>query len=366
MYLKKEVPMEMIRPADANSGTTRICARSFALGFLLLALMLQPGFAQTAAPLAARIAKENLKSVVTLVALDKNDQPLALGSGFFTSANGLVATNAHVIEGAAKIVLRWQGKSGTADRIVKFSPRFDLVILQTSFSATPAVKLGNSDLITVGEEIVALGSPYGLEGTVSTGIISGIRAMDDIKYLQITAPISPGSSGGPIFNSSAVVVGIATSSLSSGQNLNFALPANILNQMPDSDITFSAAKHVLPESGTIQDYKDLVFVNNVIEHCSFSSLESVTYSIQNKTNKTVCGFQIIMIVNNYRSEVVDSAQSEISDCIAPGLARQFSLHHQTEGYNPNPSLKGFIELRILNFSVDRNEGDTLENLFKKK
>jgi S1-C subfamily serine protease len=222
--------------------------RISAFGSILLIFLADLSFGQTTSSSAARIAKANLQSVVTLVALDDHEQPLSLGSGFFTSATGLVATNAHVIEGATKIIVRWLGKSGTATRIVKFDPRFDVAIVQTSFSGTPIAKLGDSDLVTVGEEVVALGSPYGLEGTVSTGIISGIRPIGAVKYLQITAPISPGSSGGPIFNGNAVVIGIATAAISSGQNLNFALPANILKQIPDSNVGFTAVKHIPAES----------------------------------------------------------------------------------------------------------------------
>jgi S1-C subfamily serine protease len=353
------------------SQTAKMFVRTFALGHFFLIVILQSTMAQALAPLATRIAKTNLQSVVTLMALDNNDQPLGLGSGFFTSENGLVATNAHVIEGATKVIRRWQGKGGTADRIVKFSPRFDLVLLQTSFSPPPAVKLGDSEFITVGEEIVALGSPYGLEGTVSTGIISGIRSMDGIKYLQITAPISPGSSGGPIFNTNGVVVGIATSSLSSGQNLNFALPMNFLNQMPDSTLSFSAVKHVPPDSSIIQDSKDLVFANNIIDNVwSNGMLESVAFSIQNRTNRTVCALQVLFIIKNADGEILNYEQDKYPDCIAPGLARQFGGRVYTQGYrNNNKSgklLNGSVEIRILSFTIDRKKDEALETPLKKK
>src|SRR5207253_1777785 len=82
--------------------------------------------------------------------------------------------------------------------------------------------------IQVGEEVVAIGNPLSLESTVSNGIVSGIRAVkeDSDKYLQITAPISPGSSGGPLFNTAGEVIGITTLHLKGGENLNFAIPIN--------------------------------------------------------------------------------------------------------------------------------------------
>ena len=332
----------------------------------LLVLFPHYSLGQTESSPAVRIAKENLPSVVTLVALDDHDQPLSLGSGFFISTSGIVATNAHVVEGATKVVLKWRGESGTANRILKFDPHFDLVTLQSSYSTTPAVKLGDSDLITIGEEIAALGSPYGLEGTVSTGIISGIRPMDGIKYLQITAPISPGSSGGPVFIANGTVVGVATASLISGQNANFALPTNLLSQIPDSNLSFALAKHLQSLDGTGQNFRDLVFTNNVIEnYMGLSDLLSLTLSIQNKTNHTVCDLRMLIIMRNSSGEILNYYLDDLSrlkenSCVPAGLAKQFTISASTAGYRG-----GKCEIRILDFKVKKDEGDALENLFKK-
>src|SRR5216117_2412943 len=104
----------------------------------------------------ARIARENLPAVVTLVAVDDHDQPLALGSGFFITRDGVVVTNAHVVGGAAKVLLRWRGQSGTALKIVNFSRKHDLVTIQTSFTTTPSVLLGDSEAVSVGQDVVVL------------------------------------------------------------------------------------------------------------------------------------------------------------------------------------------------------------------
>src|SRR5262245_56255680 len=149
----------------------------------------------------ARIARENLPAVLTLVALDDHDQPLAMGSGFFITRDGVLVTNAHVVGGATKINVRWRGRTGTAVRILNYARKHDLVTVQTSFDSTPAVSLADSDGIVVGQDVVVLGSPQGLEGTVSTGIVGGLRNIGAARLLQITAPISPGSSGGPVFDS---------------------------------------------------------------------------------------------------------------------------------------------------------------------
>src|SRR2546430_10073901 len=126
-------------------------ALSTALAIVLL-LCASEAAAQRPESPAARIARDNLPAVVTLVALDSNDQPLKLGSGFFVSRSGVVATNAHVVEGATRIVVRWRDQSGAAQRVLSFNPKYDLVTLQTSFPstpATPAVALGDSDAVTI-------------------------------------------------------------------------------------------------------------------------------------------------------------------------------------------------------------------------
>ena len=106
-------------------------------------------------------------------------------------------------------------------------------------SSFQTLRLGNSDQVQVGEEVVAIGNPLSLESTVSNGIVSGMRTADELggKFLQITAPISPGSSGGPLFNMAGEVVGITTMHIKGGENLNFAIPIN-------------DAKHVLPDPGS--------------------------------------------------------------------------------------------------------------------
>src|SRR3989442_7808013 len=246
--------------------------------------------AQEQESVAARIARENLPAVVTLIAVDDHDQPLALGSGFFISRDGVLVTNAHVVAGAARVFVRWRGQSGTAVRILNFARKYDLVTVQTSFTTTPASLLANSDSVTIGQDVVVLGSPQGLEGTVSAGIVGGLRTLGSIKFLQITAPISPGSSGGPVFNTQGRVIGIATATSARGQNLNFALPTNLLRDLPPATLAFAAAKPAAVDLREIDHSKGLVFFNNVIEEFGVvgrgNTPAALTASIQNKTNDT--------------------------------------------------------------------------------
>ena len=148
-----------------------------------------------------QIAKKTLVSTVLLVMEDANGQPLSLGSGFFVR-NGQVATNLHVVKGAARGYAKLVNQKTKYDieGITAVDAERDLIILKISVSGAQIISLGDSDTVQVGSPIYAVGNPRGLEGTFSQGIISSIRKVRTDKLLQLTAPISPGSSGGPVLN----------------------------------------------------------------------------------------------------------------------------------------------------------------------
>src|SRR5439155_20005750 len=183
--------------------------------------------------------------------------------------DSVLVANPHVVGGAARIIVRWRGQRGTALRILNFARKPDLVTLQTSFESTPAVSLADSDSVAIGQDVVVLGSPQGLEGTVSTGIVGGLRTLGTVKFLQITAPISPGSSRVPVFNSLGRVIGSATATSARGQNLNFALPVNLLRDLPPATVAFNAATPAAFDLREGDRLKDLVIFNNIIEELWF-------------------------------------------------------------------------------------------------
>ncbi|PYN31861.1 MAG: hypothetical protein DME01_23350 [Candidatus Rokuibacteriota bacterium] len=362
---------------DVSSlSTTRRAIRSMSsarrvgvVAGLALATMLPvtaPAAAQEQEPVAARIARENLPSVVTLIALDDRDQPLALGSGFFITRDGVLVTNAHVVSGAARVLVRWRGQNGVAVKILNFARRYDLVTIQTTFTSTPAVLLADSDTAAAGQDVVVLGSPQGLEGTVSTGIIGGLRTIAGVRYLQITAPISPGSSGGPVFNSQGRVIAISTATSAKGQNLNFALPVNLLRDVPPASIAFAAAK---PAPFDLRDgdrLKDLVFFNNIIEEFGFfaegSTLTALTASLQNRTGDTISDVRVLVVVKSPRGEVLDFHLRDFKGTvIPPGLAKQVAIPISTRGFRTWGSGidydRGSYEIRLLDYKVVSSRGD---------
>ena len=160
------------------------------------------------------------------------------GSGFFIG-EGLVATNAHVIDTAIRGTARLVQTQQTMDieGYIAIDTNTDLAVLKVSNNTAPALTLGDSDTIRIGDLIYTLGNPQGLEGTFSEGRISNMLL--DIpgiegKVIQFTAPISQASSGGAIVNTHGEVIGIASQTRYDGQNLNFAIPVNALKQLMET------------------------------------------------------------------------------------------------------------------------------------
>ena len=206
--------------------------RKLLLRFICLVSILIFGANAVHAKTVQQIAQKTFRSTVLLVMEDANGQPLSLGSGFFVR-NGEIASNLHVVEGATRGYAKLVGQKTKYDieGITAVDLERDLVLLKISASWSEVLSLSNSDTVQVGEPIYAVGNPQGLEGTFSQGIVSSIRKVGTDKLLQITAPISPGSSGGPVLNGQGEVIGVSVATFRGGQNLNFAIPSNYLKTL---------------------------------------------------------------------------------------------------------------------------------------
>ena len=167
----------------------------------------------------------------------------SLGSGFIIDEGGYVVTNNHVVEAADEITVKLSNEKEYDATVVGKDPNTDLALIRLKDAKDlPALPLGDSDAIKVGEWVIAVGSPFGLEHTVTAGIISakgrviGSGPYDD--YLQTDASINPGNSGGPLINMKGEVIGINTAIIASGQGIGFAIPINlargILKQLRES------------------------------------------------------------------------------------------------------------------------------------
>lgn len=205
---------------------------------------------------AEEIAEKALAATVHLELKNRNGKTLGFGSGFFIGKNQ-IATNFHVIEGSANGTAKQGGKytKFTIKDILATDRKNDLAILKVTASGVEPLPLGNSDTVKIGESVYVAGNPRGLEGTFSDGIISSIRGTSPRKLLQMTAPISPGSSGGPVLNGNGEVIGVSVATIEGGQNLNFAIPSNYLKSLHR---LFAPAKPYRQVEQTTADSVELV------------------------------------------------------------------------------------------------------------
>lgn len=157
------------------------------------------------------------------------ERPSGLGSGFILSSDGFVMTNAHVVEGASEVIVTLADKREFKAKIVGADKRTDVAVLKIDAKGLPAVKIGDVNRLKVGEWVMAIGSPFGLENTVTAGIVSAKQrdTGDYLPFIQTDVAINPGNSGGPLLNMRGEVVGINSQiySRSGGfMGISFAIP----------------------------------------------------------------------------------------------------------------------------------------------
>ncbi len=253
-----------INPRVATMGR-RVAGHAMAL--LLLGAAMPAGAAPAPAPAApaakpvveapqtgpltpAQIARIAIPSIVLI------RTPNGQGTGFFAGADGRILTNFHVIRGAGEAVVVTADLVEHKDiEVIGIDRAHDLAVLSIGVRGQRPLVLGDSESAAVGERVVAIGNPLGFGDTISDGLLSGVRQFDDGSVLQISAPISSGSSGGPVFNERGEVIGVSTFVITKGQNLNFAVPIN-------------AAKALLAgkEAKPLSAYAEKAIVRNIPRH----------------------------------------------------------------------------------------------------
>ena len=251
------------RTADATVKTT--------LGTLPAAGVNAPQFYTVDAQMSpVRDVQDLVKSIGEAVVQVRT--PEGLGSGFFINADGYLITNFHVIEGETEISVEvYHQHDGQLERdvykqvrIIAINKFHDLALLDIEDKNAPKFKfitLGSADALTVGDSVFAIGSPLGLERTVTQGIISTkTRELEGELYLQTTAQINPGNSGGPLFNMAGEVVGVTNMKITFGEGLGFAIPVELVKNFLDHRDAFAYStdnpnnpfRYLDPPSRTIQ------------------------------------------------------------------------------------------------------------------
>jgi hypothetical protein len=214
------------------------------LASLLLAGIPVFGTATAQESTLPELAARTTPAVVLIRVLDADGRQTAVASGFLVE-DGRVVTNAHVVTGANRLDLfghegqalgsAWHAEAIDAARDLAVLPRVEVV---------PATLRLASEQPRVGETILAIGAPEGLSHTVSNGIVSAVRSLEGREVIQITAPLSSGSSGGPVVNGRGEVIGVSVGMFRRGQNLNFAVPVQPLHALLESQparLAFSAS-----------------------------------------------------------------------------------------------------------------------------
>jgi len=334
------------------------------IGLLWVASLLLLGTTVVQAQTAQEVAKRAFGSTVLLVMEDTNGQPLSLGSGFFVR-DGEIATNLHVVEGAARGYAKIIGQRAKydIDGITAVDPERDLVVLKISDARAAALPLGNSESLQVGETVYAVGNPQGLEGTFSQGIVSSIREVGADKLLQITAPISPGSSGGPVLNSKGDVVGVSVATFKGGQNLNFAIPSRYLKELltttgPAKPLSQTklpkAQRSILADLGGRGS--EGVVGGQLTWEFAHSQIGSYSISLRNQLRETVKNIYCLVIFYDAQDIPIDVDVVGYNGLIPAGLAKRITSKVDgsvqkltTREGSMSPRTK--VEFRVLDFEL---------------
>ncbi len=344
--------------------------RIISLCICSFALMVQPigAYGQT----AQQIAKRAFPSVVLLIMEDVHGQPISLGSGFFVG-EGEIASNLHVVAGASRGYAKVIGQTikYEIEGVIGTDKDRDLVILKCSVRQASLMTFANSDTVEVGEQIYAIGNPQGLEGTFSQGIVSGIRQIGSDKLLQITAPISPGSSGGPVLTSKGEVIGLAVATYKDGQNLNFAVPSNYIIALlknlspvvPLSKVMTTKKRPVFSDFG--DKSTEGVICENFIWNDEYDNScvrdQGFTFSIQNHLSTSVSNIYMLIIFYDKKNSPIEVIPFKFSNSIPDKLAKrvgssvEYSIkkittgHRATSYFTDHPDTR--VEFRILNFEI---------------
>jgi S1-C subfamily serine protease len=230
---------------DLDGGTTTVVTETSASATPGLAPA--PGPAMSVNEIYERAASGVVRVNRTSNSTTFDPQGSGLGSGFVIDKTGHIVTNYHVVEGASEVNVSFSNRDTVRAEIVGTDPSTDLAVLrvETSANALTPLPLGNSDKVRVGDQVVAIGNPFGLDRTVTSGIVSALQrfitapnqfTIDHV--IQTDAPINPGNSGGPLINSRGQVIGVNTqietgtgSSATGNIGIGFAVPSNTVKDV---------------------------------------------------------------------------------------------------------------------------------------
>lgn len=325
-----------------------------------------------AVPTSVAVAEITLRSTVSITMQDRNRQTLAIGSGVLLDS-GKVITNLHVISNATYgyVVSDDNMQKHPIEGQLAIDEINDLAILSVPTLSSTSIKL-NSSSPRVGEQIFVTGNPQGFAGTFSEGLISSLRVFEGRELIQITAPTSPGSSGGAVVNGRAELIGITIGGFTGGQNLNFAIPIKYAEKLLDGEHILSHLNYKTnrrkrstgPSQNLETDLLELVQIRNI----RWSHDELITrgfnssfflqgpnhlqeLSILNTTSCPISNIKIFIVIYDRSGTPVDYSELEVlpngTDVILPGLAKTFSPF----GLKLDKKLGYSYDVRLLDYTL---------------
>ncbi|MBZ5509577.1 MAG: S1C family serine protease [Acidobacteriia bacterium] len=310
------------------------------------------------------LAKRGFKSVVLLAMNDSNGQPLCIGSGFFVSEN-VVATNAHVIEDAGSGSAKLVGQAHTYQILgtLAIDRHADLALLKVSGKA-PSLRLSPGPGPSIGDSVYVIGNPLGLEGTFSAGIISGIRHTGSDSIVQMTAPISPGSSGGPVMDVAGEVIGVAVATFKEGQNLNLAVPVSYLAKMLETHPAVVAPlRPTLKSSNASTSIIDGLGTRTEegVLATDFRSSYPRSYQIRltNKLPVAVSQIDVVVVFYDHSGKMLDFDRFRYAYTIPAGLTKDVEQTYVLDSIEAGNWQHGHytfkVEMRVIGFNTGESQ-----------
>ncbi len=299
---------------------------------------------------AKDVYKRSEQSVFLIYLNDSGGTPTALGSAFLVAPRTLI-TNAHVVDAGSPVLA--VGPVRIPVHVVRKDSKNDLAVLSVDVDLTSKPLPLSRTKVSPGDEIFAIGNPEGLEKTISQGIVSGVRTIDSRELLQVTSPISHGSSGGPILNSLGEVVAVAVGMFADGQNLNFAVPVSYVTSILATKTTNST-----PEINVSEGLSEAVGLLGDRAKLDYSSDSTSEYQSVSR--------KLISILNS----VVDTAsrESDLKQAACIGVQAAdlsddgIKAARKLVAKIPTPENRAFLAYTLL----DRSENESLAAAFATK
>jgi len=309
------------------------------------------------------------QSVALILTYDAKGMPLAIGSGFFIEKDKLI-TNYHVIDGAANAVVRTIGSESQHEvkETVSYSEAMDIAILRVDTERTPLPTKATQDQ-QIGDKVIAIGNPKGLEGSVSEGIISGLRPVDDFKVYQITAPISPGSSGGPLFDQDGNVIGITTASITDGQNLNFAIPVVLVDRLKKSGKRWEPSRQ--EKRSTFKPTETALSLVGFARNWGWLG-GKIEYSLRNNTKQAIEDpVYVLMFFDKHTTEMLHFATFAMKAIIPAGMTKRIVERDRALDNFSSTTSRGnathviYAELRVITYEVGQGNHPEILDILRK-